>query len=196
VIGSLRGVVLERGRAGEVLVEVGGVGYRVLVPTRTLVGLLPGEATFLHTHQHVREDALSLFGFATRDERDVFEALLGASRVGPKLALAILGTFTPHELRRILLEGDADALCAVPGVGKGTAARLLPELRGRLDLPDLEVVGDDRPGPRAELRAALVGLGYGPDEVRDVIGRVPAEGSVEVLLREALRLLAADRAGA
>jgi holliday junction DNA helicase RuvA len=194
VIGSLRGVVLGRTRTGEVLVEVQGVGYRVQVPTRTLVELRDDEPTFLHTHHHVREDAVALYGFATRDERDAFEALLGASRVGPKLALAFLSVFTPAELRRVLLEGDAEALTAVPGVGKGTAARLLPELRGRLDVRELELATGERPGARTEVRAALVGLGYGPDEVREVIGRLTGDGGVEELLREALKLLAVERA--
>jgi holliday junction DNA helicase RuvA len=193
MIGSLRGTVLDRHRSGEVLVEVAGVGYRVQVPTRTLVDLRDDQTTFLHVHHHVREDAVALYGFATREERDAFEALLGASRVGPKLALAFLSVFTPSELRRVLLEGDVEALCAVPGVGKGTATRLLPELRGRLDVRDLELVTGERPGARTEVRAALAGLGYGPDEVRDVLGRLTGEGGVEDLLREALKLLAVER---
>ena len=90
MIGSLRGVVAERSLTGEILVEVGGIGYRVLVPISALPALEPGATVFLFTHQHVREDALILFGFPTRDERDTFEALISASGVGPKLALAVL----------------------------------------------------------------------------------------------------------
>jgi holliday junction DNA helicase RuvA len=95
VIGSLRGVVLDRDPSGEVLLEVGGVGYRVVVTPRTLSGLQPGEAGFLYTHHVQREDAQLLYGFASKEERWCFESLLGAHRVGPALALAILGSHGP-----------------------------------------------------------------------------------------------------
>jgi Holliday junction DNA helicase RuvA len=194
VIGSVRGVLLHRDAAGEVLVEVGGVGYRVVVPTGTLASLGDlGSPVFLHTHLHVREDALTLYGFATAAERRCFEALLGAHGVGPTLALAILSAHSPMSLRRALLTDDAGALTVVPGVGRKTAARLLIELKTRLDVPDFDVDIDgltsDGSDARAELRAALGGLGYGPAEVRDVLGRLPPEGDVESLLRQALRLL-------
>ena len=93
MIGSLRGTVLDRSVAGEVIVEVGGVGYRVLVPT--LAALVPGEPAFLFTHLHVREDALVLYGFPTREERATFEVLIGATGVGPQLALAICSVHVP-----------------------------------------------------------------------------------------------------
>ncbi len=102
MIGSLRGTVLERTPTGEVLVEVGGVGYRVLVPLGALAQLEPGAPAFLFTHLHVREDAMVLYGFPTRDERDTFEALIGATGVGPKLALAMLSVHSPGALRRAL----------------------------------------------------------------------------------------------
>jgi Holliday junction DNA helicase RuvA len=193
VIGSLRGSVVERSLSGEVLVEVSGVGYRVLVPVGAIPALEPGNNTFLFTHQHVRDDALILFGFVTRDERDTFEALITASGVGPKLALAILSVHSPASLRRCLTEDDLDSLVAVPGVGKRTAQRLLVDLKARLAVPDLDlttVPGSSAPNARAEVRDALVGLGYGGDEVRDVFGQLGEDGTVEELLREALRLLA------
>ena len=112
MIGSLRGAVLERDLSGEVLVEVAGVGYRVLVPVGAVPALEPGANVFLFTHQHVRDDALVLFGFPTRDERDTFEALITASGVGPKLALAILSVHSPTSLRRCLAEDDLDSLVA------------------------------------------------------------------------------------
>ena len=130
MIGSVRGTVLERGGTGEVLVEVGGVGYRVLVPLGRVAALEPGAAAFLFTHLHVRDDAMVLFGFPTREERDTFEVLIGASGVGPKLALAILSVHSPGALRRALLDDDLDALTLVPGVGKRTAQRLIVELQG------------------------------------------------------------------
>jgi len=193
VIGSLRGSVLERSLSGEVLVEVAGVGYRVLVPVGAIPALEPGANVFVFTHQHVRDDALVLYGFLTRDERDTFEALITASGVGPKLALAILSVHSPTSLRRCLAEDDIDALVAVPGVGKRTAQRLLVDLKARLDMPDLDltaVPGSGSPNARAEVRDALVGLGYGNDEVREVFGQLGEEGTVEDLLRDALRMLA------
>jgi holliday junction DNA helicase RuvA len=196
MIGSVRGSVLERMATGEVLVEVGGVGYRVLVPTGVLPNLNPGSPTFLFTHLHVREDAMVLYGFPTREERDTFEMLLGAAGVGPKLALAILSVHAPSALRRALVEDDLDALTLVPGVGKRTAARLALDLKTRLDVPVVDLVeaeATNGTNPRAEVREALTGLGYAPDEVRAVIGQLPDDGVVEDLLRDALKRLATVR---
>ena len=195
MIGSVRGTVIERTAAGEVLVEVGGVGYRAFVPASALPALHPGDAAFLFTHLHVREDAMVLYGFPTRDERDTFEALIATTGVGPKLALAMLSVHSPAGLRRALLEDDLAALTMVPGVGKRTAQRLLVELKTRLEVPELDLAErGSAPAPRAEVRVALAGLGYAPDEVRDVVAQLPEEGSVEELLREALKLLAVTHA--
>jgi Holliday junction DNA helicase RuvA len=195
MIGSIRGSVIERTPSGEVLVEVGGVGYRAHVPSGALPSLHPGDAAFLFTHLHVREDALVLYGFPTRDERDTFESLVATTGVGPKLALAMLSVHSPAALRRALLEDDLAALTMVPGVGKRTAQRLLVELKTRLAVPELDVTErDGRPSPRAEVRAALAGLGYAPDEVRDAVAQLPEDGSVEELLRDALKLLAMTHA--
>jgi len=196
MIGSVRGTVVERTTTGEVLVEVGGVGYRVNIPLRVVPMMAPGTNAFLFTHLHVREDAMVLFGFPTRDERDTFEALISATGVGPKLALAILSVHTPGALRRCLADDDLDALILVPGVGKRTAQRLHIELKARLELPDLDLsapVGSTST-PRSEVRDALIGLGYSPEEVRAVLGRLPEDGTVEELLRDALRVLAGARA--
>jgi len=195
VIGSVRGSVIERSAAGEVLVEVGGVGYRVNVPLRVIPTLDPGGNTFLFTHLHVREDAMVLYGFPSRDERDTFEVLISATGVGPKLALAILSVHTPNTLRRGLADDDLDSLMLVPGVGKRTAQRLLVELKTRLEVPDLDLA-DSAGGaasPRGEVRDALVGLGYSADEVRRVLGQLDDDDSVEDLLRDALRVLAGSR---
>lgn len=194
MIGSVRGSVLERSAVGEVLVEVGGVGYRVLVPLSAVPALAPGTGAFLFTHLHVRDDAMVLYGFPTREERDTFEVLIGASGVGPKLALAILSVHSPAALQRALVDDDLDALTLVPGVGKRTALRLAVELKARLDVPDVETVGAAAaPSARSEVRAALSGLGYEPDEVRDVLAQVDGDGSVEELLRDALKMLAVAR---
>jgi holliday junction DNA helicase RuvA len=195
MIGSVRGAVLERTTGGEVLVEVGGLGYRVNVPLRAVPDLMPGTNAFLFTHLHVRDDAMVLFGFTTRDERDTFEALIGATGVGPKLALAILSVHTPSTLRRCLADDDLDALVLVPGVGKRTAQRLLVELKPRLKVPDLDLAGPSAngSGPRAEVRDALVGLGYSSEEVRETLTQLGDDGTVEELLRDALRSLGARR---
>ncbi len=200
MIGSLRGVVLDRTArrdgAGEALVETGGVGYRVVVPGGALGRLELGASTFLHVHTHVREDALILYGFSSREERVCFEALIGAHGVGPAVALALLSVHSPAALRRVVATGDAEALTLVPGIGKKTAARLVVELQARLDAemddPDLRVVvAADGPAPaRLEVRTALAALGYGADEVRVALGALPDDGTVEDLLRVALRELA------
>ena len=199
-IGSLRGTLAERSPTGEVLVEVSGVGYRVQAGPLTAARLGDvGAEVFVWTHHHVREDAQSLFGFATRDERTCFEALIGAHGVGPALALAILSVHQPDALRRVLADDDVAALCLVPGVGKKTAARLLVELKSRLDLPDGEPVagGGQRqrrlagqPAARADVRDALASLGYGADEIADAIRELPDGDDSGVLLKEALRQLA------
>src|SRR5207237_3014038 len=156
---------------GEVLVEVGGGGYRVAVPSGAVAALEPGGAAFLFTHLVVREDALSLYGFPDREQRDTFEALMSATGVGPKLALAILSAHSPAALRRAVIEGDLDALTLVPGVGKRTAQRLMIELAAKLGAgtPALEAGLEGGVSARTEVRAALEGLGYAADEVRDVL---------------------------
>ena len=203
MIGSLRGTLVDRSARGEVVVEVGGVGYRATVAPSTLAALgEPGGTVVLHTHLHVREDALALFGFPSRDERDCFEALIGAHGVGPALALAILSVHRPADLRRVLDDGDLDALTLVPGVGRKTAARLLIELKSRLDSTADEMAvavaatganGNGNGSVRADLREALVALGYDADQVRPVLRQLPPEGEIQELLRAALRLLAAGR---
>jgi holliday junction DNA helicase RuvA len=182
------------------LVEVGGIGYRVTVstPTAASLGSLGSEMQ-LSVHTHVREDAIVLYGFLHEDERRCFEVLLGAHGVGPALALGILSVLSPAALSTALLEDDIDALCAVPGVGRKTAARLLIDLKSRLELPDLSVGPASTDGTRpvevrAEVRAALVELGYGPDEIRGALDRLDTanpDSGVEDLLRSALRELAA-----
>jgi holliday junction DNA helicase RuvA len=206
MIGSLRGTVLERAAgptAGELLIEVGGVGYRVAVPTGTLARAEVDGSLFVHVHTHVREDAIILYGFATRAERACFDALLAVHGVGPALALALLSTHAPATLHRIVVTEDADALTMVPGVGRKTAVRLLQELRAKFDLLELgeglEVIagGPGAAGPpgdaRSDVRAALAGLGYGADEVREVMRGLPDGDEPEELLRHALRQLAGAR---
>jgi Holliday junction DNA helicase RuvA len=200
MIGMVRGRLVDRLPSGEVLIDVGGVGYRVVVAPATLTTVgVPGEEIVLHTHLHVREDALVLYGFPSRDERVCFEALVGARGVGPALALAILSVHGPSSLSRLLAAGDVDALTLVPGVGKKTAAKLIIELASRLDVPDLADLDElvrAAPGAtsaRRDVGDALAGLGYAPEEIRSVLSDLSPEGEAEELLREALHRLAAAR---
>ena len=209
MIGLLRGRAVSRTGEGEVIVDVAGVGYRVAVTPATAVALVANgtkEETTLFVHTQVREDAIVLYGFAHDDERRCFEVLLGSHGVGPALALAILAMLSPAALSTAVLEDDIETLCTVPGVGRKTAARLLIELKSRLDLPDLsgvpgigpldgvgdgvgEVVRAAR-SSRAEARAALSELGYAPDEIRGALDGLRDDVGVEEMLRLALRELA------
>ena len=199
MIGWLRGDLVARTTEGEVIVDVAGVGYRVTVaPALSAAVGDVGAPVELHVHTHVRDDAIVLYGFATTDERRCFEALLGAHGVGPALALSILSALRPPDLVRAVLEEDLGPLCTVPGVGRKTAARLVLDLRSRLELPAF--TGDTVPGgegapseARGEVRAALAELGYGPDEIRRALEAGQDKGTVEELLRQALRELAGAR---
>lgn len=193
MIGSLRGTVLDRSPSGEVIIEVGGVGYRCFVPLSSLHELRPGAEAFVFTHLHVRDDAMVLYGFPGRDGRDTFEALIGASGVGPKLALAILSVHSPDALRRCVAEDDLAALCLVPGVGKRTAQKLMLDLKARLDVPEIDLTVSGGGSARAEAREALGALGYGAEEIRDVLARLSDDAPVESLLRDALKQLAGAR---
>jgi len=206
VIGSLRGTLLDRSTGGEVLIEVAGIGYRATMgPAAALTLGDVGSEVFVWVHHHIREDAQALYGFAGRDERAGFEALLGAHGVGPSLALAILSVHRPDALRGVLATDDVDALCLVPGVGKKTAARLLVELKSRLDAGEIDpavvtaaVAGGGATAERpllADVRDALAGLGYGPDEVAAVLREVRAEPGDDAgdVLKRALQHLAVAR---
>lgn len=200
MIGSLRGSVLERNTDSEVLLEVGGVGYLVTVTPRTLAELEPGATVFLHVHHHIREDNQTLFGFLRREERTTFQVLVATHGVGPALAMAILSTHTPVVLVDIVASSDVASLTLVPGVGKKTAERLLIELKSRLNLPILDPVGSSMAAAAgggsalADVREALYGLGYAPEEVRDTLRDMAGGRDAATMLREALQLLGARRA--
>lgn len=198
MIGALRGSVLDRSDT-EVTIEVSGLGYRVLMTPRDVVVTgEPGSDVFVWIHHHRREDAELLYGFGSRDERDVFETLIGTHGVGPALGLAILSVHTPRALRLALATDDLGALCLVPGVGKKTAARLLMELKSRLDVGDIDLTrapatADGSAVPASahgDVREALAGLGYGGDEIAAVLRTLPTEGDTGDLLRRALQTLA------
>ena len=199
MIGSIRGELLARTPDAELLVEVSGIGYRVQATPRTAAAAARmGSEVFLHVSHVVREDAQTLYGFSTLDERRTFEALVGARGVGPTLALSIMAVHHPDALRRAVATDDVDTMCLVPGVGTKTAVRLLVELKSRLQLPEADTppaADDVAAAPaahdaRTDVRAALDGLGYGTEEIKGVLAELPAGDDPGRLLREALRRLA------
>ena len=195
MIGSLRGTVLERIADGNILLEVNGVGYLVTVSNRVLAELEPGTPVFLYTHHHIREDAQTLFGFTSRDDRATFQALIATHGIGPALAMAILATHPPAALFDVVSNNDVAAMTLVPGVGKKTAERLIVELRDRLSVPVLEGSGTSGSASVvADVRDALASLGYGTDEIRDVLRELPSDADSATLLRDALKSLGARRA--
>lgn len=186
MIGRLRGALAATG-ADAVLIDVAGVGYEVGVTGRTFVELPGiGSEIVLHTHLHVREDQMALYGFTTSDDRELFRLLLGVSGVGPKVALAILATMTSDDLRRVVVSDDVSALTAVPGIGKRSAQKLLLELRPKLEVPDGAL---QTSGPMGEVRTALEGLGYQSDEISGALRDLPADLTVEEMLRRSLQTL-------
>jgi holliday junction DNA helicase RuvA len=191
VIGYLSGRV--GGLTGEsCFLDVGGVGYRVACSATTLAALpSDGENFRLWTYMHVREDAISLFGFASEAEQQMFEALLGVSGVGPKVALQVCSAFTPDNFRRTLATDDVAAIAGVPGIGKKTAQRILLELKERLSVPDLRPAGTG-PDVLGLARSALENLGYSAGEVREALAQTRASGDdgVQDVIKSALRVLA------
>jgi len=186
MIGRLTGTIVETSHEFVVL-DVGGVGYLIAITPRTMADLPGiGEEVVLHTHLHVREDQLALFGFDSAADKDLFGMLLGVSGVGPKVAMAILGTMTYDQLSMAVASDDIGALTAVPGIGKRSAQKLLLELKPKMDI--LEGVSMTS-GPIAEVREALEVLGYGPDEIRGTLADMPPQLTVEEMVRRSLQQL-------
>ncbi|MFD7983627.1 Holliday junction branch migration protein RuvA [Kitasatospora indigofera] len=185
---------------GTAVVEVGGVGLALQCTPTTLSALRLGEPARLATSLVVREDSLTLYGFADEDERATFELLQNASGVGPRLAQAMLGVHSPDALRLAVATGDEKALMAVPGIGKRGAQKLLLEYKDKLGAPHGSVPAQKPlaagPAPWSEqLQAALVGLGYAPREAEDAVAAVAPEAEAQsspdigALLKAALRTL-------
>lgn len=186
MIGRLRGTVIERGNE-MILLEVNGVGYIVAVTPRTLSDMpRVGEEAVLHTHLHVREDQLALYGFDSAKDKGLFAMLLGVSGVGPKVALSILSTMTYAQLSVAVATDDIAALTTVPGIGKRSAQKLLLELKPKLDLADSPLSSS---GPMAEVREALEGLGYDPEEISSTLIDLPTDLPIEELLKRSLQNL-------
>jgi holliday junction DNA helicase RuvA len=183
------GKVLVR-RPDHVVVEAGGVGYRLAVSAETLKSVpAAGRIATLHSHLVSREDSLQLYGFASEEERDLFLNLISVSGVGPKVALAVLSGGHPRELIRAIGSGDAKRFQAAPGIGKRTAERIIVELRekvgGELVEGTIARAGGDG-DPRAEAREGLLGLGYSPAEAERLLDLAEGE-SAEDLIGAALR---------
>ncbi|PCM45581.1 Holliday junction branch migration protein RuvA [Marinobacter sp. ANT_B65] len=204
MIGRIRGILVEK-TPGQALVECSGLGYEVDIPYTTFFHLPDaGQEVTLHTHFAVREDAQSLFGFASRLDRDLFRLLIKVNGVGPKLAIGILSGLNAQQFIHCVESRDIKSLVKLPGVGKKTAERLLIEMADRIsqlegqfipasgstagsvtDSPQLSMAAH-RPADEAE--AALIALGYKPQEAERAIAKVAEEGmSSEALIRLALR---------
>jgi Holliday junction DNA helicase RuvA len=190
MIALVRGQVAVR-RPDHVVIDCHGVGYRLAVSAETLRSVpAAGQEVTLHTHLVVRDDALSLYGFATEEERDLFLMLLAVQTVGPKVALSVLSTAPPRQLMAAVASGEAARLRA-PGVGKRTAERIIVELREKVDAivvpdPGAEIAARRADGPGELAREALHGLGYSPEEI-DTLLRDADGPSAEELIAHALR---------
>jgi Holliday junction DNA helicase RuvA len=197
VIAHLRGTILEK-HPNRIVVDVGGVGYDVAVPLSTFYGLAEtGGTVALRVHTHVREDAISLFGFATPLELDLFLRLIGISGIGPKVGLAVLSGIEPAELVSAIERGDLARLTAIPGVGKKTSERIVLELKDRLPKVQSPTAVEEQAGAPSVLRddvlSALMNLGYHrplAEKAVDSAVKSAVDGDFERTLKQALRELA------
>lgn len=183
MIGSLRGRILEV-HPGYALLEVQGVGYQLKASLHFLSSLTAGEERLVYIHDHVREDARDLYGFASHEEQHFFEKLISISGVGPKVALTILSVGSLDAVRRAVMSGDLATLTSVPGVGTKTAQKIVLELKGQL-VEEQSVIGPD-----GEVIEALMSLGYSASQSRDALKRVdPSVTDTSTRVRLALRQL-------
>lgn len=200
MIALLRGELASKS-VDHVIIDTGGVGYRLFIPLSTFYALPDAGEVRLLVHTHVREDALLLFGFLTAAEKEMFATLIGISGIGPKLALNILSHIPVPELQAAVLAGDLKRLSALPGIGKKTAERLILELKDKIGRIAGPATGQatlaPQPGrapaePLADVLSALVNLGYKDTQARKVLEtlEIGAEASMEAILKGALRILA------
>lgn len=192
MIASIRGTLLSSG-ADHLVLETGGVGFLIFAPRSVLASAgSPGDTLQLYTNLQVREDSLTLYGFSSPAQRQLFETLLGVSGIGPKVALSLLSSASPDELRAMIAAGDVARLSKVPGIGKKTAERLVLELKGKLDLRGLPAASASTPALaslNADLADMLAGLGFSAAEANAAIAALPADAppDLEDRLRLALR---------
>lgn len=184
MISFLDGEVVDKSGT-RVVLNVGGMGYEVVVPTSVLAALPPvGRNARIHTRMVVREDSMTLYGFGATDERELFDLLTGVTGVGPKVALAFLSSLAPAAIRRAVVAGDAATLTIVPGVGRKVAQRVVLDLRDRLG-GEGDLVGE---GPLVDVREALLSLGLTPVEASEAMSGLEADDKgPDDLLREALQ---------
>jgi Holliday junction DNA helicase RuvA len=189
MIATLHGKMQSR-TDDSLIVNVGGVGFRVRVPSSALANLgAAGSDVMLFTHLHVREDDLSLYGFATEDELRLFETLLTVSGIGPKVAMGVLSSASAETLRVAIAQGNLDVLTAIPGIGKKTAQRLVLELKGKIDVSALGEMGELSPMDE-DVMNALINLGYSAAEATRAARSVPSSAkTVEDRVRVALQYL-------
>lgn len=172
MIATLEGILEYRGD-DSIIINVGGIGFLVYVPGSTLsqLGAVKGRIS-LYTHLHVREDNISLYGFASKEELALFKNLISVSGVGSKVALALLSTLSPEQIVRAITSGDIDLVSQTPGIGRKLASRLVVELKGRLEKEWQEVSLPLAP-ESADVIAALTGLGYSVTEATRAISKLP-----------------------
>jgi len=191
MIATLEGILEYRGD-DSIIINVGGVGFRVYTPGSTLsqLGAVKGKV-FLYTHLHVREDNISLYGFASSQELALFKNLISVSGVGSKAALALLSALSPEQIVRAITSGDTDLLSQTPGIGKKLASRLVVELRGKLER-EWKEVALPLASENADVIAALTGLGYSLAEATKAISKLPdSKGlSLEEKIKMALQQIA------
>jgi holliday junction DNA helicase RuvA len=189
---------LKRKSSDYLIVDVAGVGYQVSLPLSTYSRLPEdGEEVTLHIHTHLREDSLSLFGFLTEAEKNMFLLLMGVSGIGPKLALAVLSSFSVPDLARAIKSSDDSRLCTIPGIGKKTAARMVLELKDKMLALSTAPFSSQGQEPTAsgdveDAISALVNLGYKKQPAEEVIKKIRAHQpdlSLEELIREGLHIL-------
>lgn len=187
MISAIHGT-LERSGANWAVLRVGGFSIKVNVPALSLNGIgAPGTAVNLHTHLYLREDAIALYGFATDEELSLFEALITVSGVGPKLALSILSVLSPEQAALAVASGNPETLTGVPGIGKKIAARVVLELKGKLEKEWLE--GKPAPAPESgDVLAALGALGYSAAEAMQAVSQLPRDSSIGLEERVTLAL--------
>ena len=197
MIAAVRGEVMVR-RADHVVIDAGGVGYRLAVSAETLKAVpATGREVFLHAELISREDSLALFGFASEEERDLFGELISVSGIGPKVALAVLSGGPVRELLRAIAAGDAKRFQAVPGIGKRTSERIIVELREKVAgaLEEEVMLAGDGDDPRGLARDGLVNLGYAPLEAEQLLDGIEGEDP-EQILGAALRKAGSSRSKA
>lgn len=193
MIGMLRGIVWVT-ETDRLILDVGGVGYLLHMPLSSLTKVRQGEENVFFTHLIMREDDLSLYGFISRDEKDLFLQLLSVTGIGPKAALAILSTFPVNRIKTAIVSDDASLLTEVSGIGGKTAKRIILELKEKIKDVELDGTTEEMTSfvPTNESLEMLLSLGFSRAEARTALAKVDKKGitSVEDQLKEALRMLA------